>query len=213
MNMIKIQQGEYRYRDHSIPIPDIFIKRGDIVGLNGVSGSGKSTIGKILTRQLNYDKHKLRLPALTRNRINPVQWVGQRCEFAFDPRWTIEKTLKEAYRGYDYRSLLESYELEFHWQFRLPKELSGGQLQRFNLVRALAPTTEFLICDEATDQLDSITQKVIWNALLSEVEQRSLGLLVITHQTELLQAICHRTVNMQNPNNAYYLVDHGTVSS
>jgi peptide/nickel transport system ATP-binding protein len=86
----------------------------------------------------------------------------------------------------------------------LPKELSGGQLQRFNLVRALAPTTEFLICDEATDQLDSITQKVIWNALLSEVEQRSLGLLVITHQTELLQAICHRTVNMQNPNTAYY---------
>lgn len=194
--MIQIHHDTYHYQNHSIVIPDLTIRQGEIIGLRGISGSGKSTIGKILTRQLPYSEHKLHLPPLKRGQANPVQWVGQQCEFAFNPRWTIETSLKEAYRGHNYNHLFDKYELEFHWQFKYPQELSGGQLQRFNLIRALTPTTEYLICDEATDQLDAITQKIIWQSIQSEVSTRPLGLLIITHQSPLLSAMCDRIIDM-----------------
>jgi len=202
---IQIESGTYHYHNHSILIPDLTIRHGEVIGLKGVSGSGKSTLGKILTGQLSYAKNSLLLPTIKRKQANPVQWVGQRCEFAFNPRWTIEKSLKEAYRGKKFSDLFEQYELESHWQFRYPHELSGGQLQRFNLVRALIPSTEFLICDEATDQLDAVTQKIIWQAIQEEVTKRSLGLLVITHQSALLNAVCDRIVTMPSPEQSAFL--------
>lgn len=194
--MIKIEQGTYRYHTHSVCVPDITVRHGECIGLRGVSGSGKSTIGKILTGQLPYHKHKLHLPRFQSGQANPVQWVGQQCEFAFNPRWTIERSLKEAYRGHNYTHLMEQFELEFHWQFRVPQALSGGQLQRFNLVRALTPTTKFLICDEATDQLDTIAQQTIWRTIQSERNKRQLGLLIISHQIPLLNVICDHIVDM-----------------
>ena len=80
------------------------------------------------------------------------------------------------------------------WLTRFPHELSGGELQRLNLVRALAPTTEYLLCDEITAQLDPLTQQDIWQALCKEVKEKQLGLLVISHDTYLLDALTDRII-------------------
>ncbi|EGQ9556982.1 ABC transporter ATP-binding protein, partial [Vibrio parahaemolyticus] len=60
--------------------------------------------------------------------------------------------------------------------------------------------TQFLICDEATAQLDATTQRLIWQQLLQEVKSRQLGILVISHQIELLQALCQKIVIMPESN-------------
>ena len=75
------------------------------------------------------------------------------------------------------------------WLDRFPSELSGGELQRFCVARALASGADFLICDEISTMLDPITQSQIWNFLLAEVKERKIGLLVVSHDEKLM---CHR---------------------
>ena len=199
--ILKIKKGSYFYPTHTIIIPDIMIIPGSIIGLSGESGCGKTTIGKILTHQLHYPDDKRLTPTSEKGKPNPTQWIGQQCEFAFNPLWTIEKSLKEAFYQHDYSYLFDIFGLDTQLQYKKPSELSGGQLQRFNLMRALTPTTKFIICDEATDQLDTITQKKIWDALLHEVHYRKIGLLVISHQYELLETVCDNIIEI--PKNRY----------
>ena len=80
--------------------------------------------------------------------------------------------------------------IEKEWMERYPGELSGGELQRFCIARALGEKTSFLLADEITAMLDLITQSQIWNFLLEEVRSREIGLLVVSHSEPLLQRIC-----------------------
>ena len=71
--------------------------------------------------------------------------------------------------------------------------LSGGELQRFCIARALGPATRFLLCDEMSTMLDLVTQAQIWNFLLEEAARRELGLLIVSHTPALLERLCTRT--------------------
>lgn len=77
---------------------------------------------------------------------------------------------------------------------RYPQELSGGELQRFCIARALGKGTRFLIADEISTMLDLITQSQIWNFLLKEVEERQIGLVVVSHSEPLLERIGVRRI-------------------
>ena len=68
------------------------------------------------------------------------------------------------------------------WLERYPSELSSGELQRICLARALGPGLRFLLCDESSAMLDLITQAQLWSFLLSQAEERNLGLLVVSHR-------------------------------
>ena len=76
------------------------------------------------------------------------------------------------------------------------RELSGGELQRFCVARALCSGAPYLILDEISTMLDGITQAQIWNALLEAAKARSLGLLAVTHNPALAQRIATRTVEL-----------------
>ena len=71
-------------------------------------------------------------------------------------------------------------------------KLSGGELQRFCIARALRPETRFLLCDEITAMLDLVTQAQIWEFLLDVASRRDLGLLIVSHQSLLLEKLCTR---------------------
>ena len=75
---------------------------------------------------------------------------------------------------------------------RWPIELSGGELQRFCVARALSPETKFIIADEMTTMLDGITQAKIWESLLEISKAMNIGLVVISHEKELLKKLCDR---------------------
>ena len=84
------------------------------------------------------------------------------------------------------------------WMTRFPAELSGGELQRFCIARALGPGTEFLIADEITTMLDAVSQAAIWEMLLRIVQERGIGLLVVTHNEALAKSICTRVVRFSD---------------
>ena len=91
---------------------------------------------------------------------------------------------------------LEKIGIEQEWMERWPIELSGGELQRFCIARALAPQTQFLIADEMTTMLDVITQAQIWEFLLKETAERNIGLLAVTHNPALASRICTRVIDL-----------------
>ncbi|MBW7458705.1 ATP-binding cassette domain-containing protein, partial [Paenibacillus sepulcri] len=77
-----------------------------------------------------------------------------------------------------------------------PNELSGGELQRICIARALGSKTRFVIADEMTTMLDAVTQAQIWHAVLAIARERKLGLLLISHDLHLIERLCHRWIRL-----------------
>ena len=92
--------------------------------------------------------------------------------------------------------LIEAAGIKKEWMSRWPAELSGGELQRFCVIRALNPKTRFLIADEMTTMLDAITQAQIWKLVLSYAEEHQMGVVVISHDKELVKRLCTRVVDL-----------------
>ena len=98
---------------------------------------------------------------------------------------------KFQYGGWDVNDeILEEFGIQKSWLQRYPNELSGGELQRFAVLRALNPKTKFLIADEMTTMLDAITQVQIWNLVLDLTKKRNVGLLVVSHDKDLVKRVC-----------------------
>ncbi len=188
--MLQLRNAGLNYGNTQIRFPDLTLKPGQRLGLFGPSGLGKSSLAKVLAGIEPLSYGELTLPDFSKGSANPVQWVIQQSEFAFNPRLSIKQSLRESWRSDDFMGLLDRYGVDPQWLNRRPSQVSGGQLQRVNLVRALLPSTEYLICDEITAHLDMITQQQIWQALSEEAYQRKLGLLVISHDEDLLNLVC-----------------------
>ncbi|MCI9136244.1 MAG: ATP-binding cassette domain-containing protein [Lachnospiraceae bacterium] len=172
------------------------IKEGERVALVGPSGYGKSTLARILA---GYEAPKTgevlwQGKPLPRTGYCPVQMIGQHPERAVNPRWKMEKILRECWNPQE--DLLKRMGIEKAWMKRWPIELSGGELQRFCIARVLGPETEFLICDEISTMLDVITQAQIWQVILEETKRRSMGMIAITHNMALAERICTRIVEL-----------------
>ncbi len=194
--MIQLLNTQVQYPNNNLVLPDIELNKGDIIGLSGVSGSGKSTIAMILASFIAPSSGIINLPKFAKNTANPVQWIGQNPEYSFNPKWTLLRSLKESYNNTSFDENLDRFAIDKKWLSRYPQELSGGQLQRLALCRALIPTTQYLLCDEITAQLDPITQKNIWQQLIKLSVSKNIGLLVISHDHSLLHSICHKIVTM-----------------
>lgn len=80
---------------------------------------------------------------------------------------------------------------------RFPIEISGGEMQRFCIVRALSFQTKYLIADEMTTMLDAVTQAGIWREVVSICKERNIGLMVVSHEKDLLAKLCHRILSME----------------
>lgn len=180
------------------PVIDNFslsIETGERVGLFGASGRGKTTLCRLLA---GYESPQRGAALLDGRAVAglrgacPVQMVWQHPETAVDPLLKLRETLDEG-GGVQERILKELY-IQKAWLDRYPTELSGGELQRICLARALAPTTKFLLCDEMTAMLDLAAQAQIWDFVLRESRRRGIGLLVVSHSRALLEKVCTRIV-------------------
>ncbi len=170
--------------------------QGEIVGLSGNSGAGKSTLGRIVAGHLTPDSGQVLLDGQA---LGPgyraVQHIHQSSIFAVNPRWRLGRIIAEAWQPDDLT--LDAIGVSRHWFDRYPHEISGGELQRVVLVRALGPRTRFLVADELSAMLDPITQVEIWSFLMNRCRQ-GLGILAISHDAELLKRIGTRQVQLAN---------------
>lgn len=189
----------YQGRKHA-PVLENFslsISSGERVGLKAPSGRGKTTFCRLLAGYEKPSGGQILLdgrPVREYRGVCPVQMVWQHPETVVDPLLTLGKTLNEA--GQAEQRLLDALHIEPGWLTRYPSELSGGELQRFCLARALNPAVRFLLCDEISAMLDLVTQAQIWNFLIDEAEKRGLGMLVVSHDDALLQRVCTRVETM-----------------
>lgn len=167
------------------------------VGIIAPSGFGKTTLCKILSGYEAPQSGEVLLdgkPLSEYGAYCPVQMIWQHPEQAVNPRLRMKNVIEEGDRTAP--ELIEKLGIEPDWMNRFPTELSGGELQRFCIARALGQRTCFLLADEITTMLDLITQSQIWHFLIEETERRNIGMLVVSHSPELIKKVCTRVVEL-----------------
>ena len=189
----KYGKGSRQILDHV----NLSVEPGEKVGIMAPSGYGKTTLCKILAGYERPDQGKVLvdgMPILKIRGYCPVQMIWQHPEQAVNPRVRMQTVLQEG----DSLSerVIEGLGIERDWCNRYPGELSGGELQRFCIARALGERTRYLIADEISTMLDPITQSQIWNFLLAEVKERKIGLLVVSHDEKLMEQVCDRIMRL-----------------
>ncbi len=200
---LRAENISFRYNNKSpwiLKNVDLTLDAGERVALTGPSGCGKSTLSKILAGYLEPTEGQVLLDGkpLPMRGYSPVQLIYQHPEQAVNPRWKMERTLKECWEPDE--QLLRAMGIESEWLKRWSSELSGGELQRFCIARVLGPQTRFLVCDEITTMLDVITQAQIWELLLERASERDLGMAVVTHNMALAEKVCSRIVSLPDIN-------------
>jgi len=191
---------------------NLTIKKGEIVGLIGESGSGKSTIGRMVLRLIEPSGGNIIYEGKDITNLNhkemmeyyqKMQIIFQDSASSFNPRKTIgdqivtpmlrlgvAKNRQEA--EMEVYHLLERVGLKREHFVRYPHEFSGGQRQRIGIARALALKPEFLVLDEPTSALDVSIQAQILNLLLDLQEEFNLTYLFIGHNLSIIKFFCDR---------------------
>ena len=186
---------EYLLKDVNIELDN-----NKIMGLIGDSGSGKSTLCKILSSYITNYEGSVSFDGnpLPKKGFKPIQLIYQHPEKVMNPKWRMSQVLKESWDVTD--EDLEEFGIQKSWLNRFPQELSGGELQRFSVLRSLNPNTKFLIADEMTTMLDAITQVQILDSVLKAVKKRKMGFLLVSHDMDLVDTICDDKIYFKDIN-------------
>ncbi len=166
------------------------VRPGERQGISAPSGYGKTTLGRVLAQWQSATSGSITVDgkALAKKGYCPVQLVPQHPEQTFNPYRTTGESLRDAWSPD--AAWLARLAVNPGWLARRPDELSGGELARIALLRALDPRTRYLIADEVTAQLDAHVQAQVWQVLLEETRRRELGMIVFSHNKALLQKVC-----------------------
>ena len=179
------------YRDF-----DLAVGPGERVALSAPSGFGKTTLCRLLAGYERPQAGEILVDGapLPKRGTCPVQLILQHPEAAVDPRMRMERTLAEA--GEVPQGLLDDLGIQKKWLTRFPHELSGGELQRFCIARALMANPRYLVADEISTMLDAVTQAQIWRFLVTETKKRDVGLVFVSHSPALAERIATRTIDL-----------------
>ncbi len=192
------------------------VEKGEIVTLAGESGSGKTTVARMILRLIkptsgnvifdgenafSYDR---------REYYRRIQAIVQDPYSAYNPFYKVDRVLEEVFNLYKNGPSRDERKEIIHSTLtriginpeeilgRYPHQLSGGQLQRFLIARPLLINSELVVADEATSMLDASTRAGILNLLLYLKEKEKISVLFITHDIAQAQYISDRVLIMQN---------------
>lgn len=202
---------------HAVDSINFELKQGEILGIAGESGSGKSTTLRALTQTVDYDSGEAiyqgqNLLELTRAELlesrQKVQMIFQDPYNSLNPRWRITKIIAEPLknltnlskkeRNERVKELMKLTEIDESLAKRFPHELSGGQCQRVGIARAIANNPEVLLCDEPVSALDVVVQKQIIELLKKLRRELNISMIFVSHDLAVVSELCDRVLIMKN---------------
>jgi len=165
------------------------LNKGEIKAIVGPSGVGKSTLFELVLGH--------RKPSSGFIRASSYSQVFQDPYSSFHPTYTIREQIIEVTSMEGYQELLEQMGLEEYHLDMLPHKLSGGQLQRCSILRALLMKPELLLLDEPTSALDNLNQLEIMKLIVNHIT--GMGVLLITHDGDLARWCADEIITLTQP--------------
>jgi oligopeptide/dipeptide ABC transporter ATP-binding protein len=197
---------------------NLFVKKGEVFGLAGESGSGKSTTGRLMLRLTDVTGGKVffkgkDITKLSQKALKPLrkemQIIFQDPYESLDPRMTIKEIVAEPVRIQGLAKTEDEVEERVkrilteveivppeEFMYRFPHELSGGQRQRVAVARAFIVDPEFVVADEPVSMLDVSIRAEVLNAMLELVQKHQVSFIYITHDLALAKHVCDRIAIM-----------------
>ncbi|MDR1614632.1 MAG: ATP-binding cassette domain-containing protein [Campylobacteraceae bacterium] len=179
--------GALLYKNFSLTV-----KKGELICLLGPSGSGKSTLFELICGNLKAHSGTISHKKTAQIYQDPYS--------SFHPAYAVISQIKDAVKRDltkdEYLYLCKKLALDEKLLHEKPHKLSGGELQRCSILRALLLKTELILADEPTSALDNITQLDVLNHMLDMLKE--CGILLITHDRALAKWCADKTISLEN---------------
>ncbi|MDQ0272872.1 methionine ABC transporter ATP-binding protein [Cytobacillus purgationiresistens] len=212
-NLVKVYRSKKNKEVIGVNDVSLKIKEGEIYGIIGYSGAGKSSLIRCLNLLEIPTSGKVKIDGLELTKLSEKNLRKARQKIGMIFQHFYLASSKTVYENIAFalkaagkspkeidarvKELLELVGLSDKLN-QYPAQLSGGQKQRVGIARALANEPKVLLCDEATSALDPSTTKSILNLLKTINQKLGLTIVLITHEMEVVKEICHRLAVMQD---------------
>ena len=192
-SVLEIKSISFGYKKEKLIYNNFSLKlnKNEIISIVGVSGSGKSTLFELITNNLQ--------PFQGEIKTKKVASIYQDPYSSFHPTYSIIEQINDVVESYtttELYEILQKLDLQKELIYKKPHELSGGQLQRCSILRAVLIKPDLLLADEPTSALDNITALETMKMLISFLDR--FGILLITHDRTLASWCSDTIINIDN---------------
>lgn len=178
-HLLIVSNLSFGYNKESLLFRDLSLtlKRGELKAIVGESGAGKSTLFELILKNLK--------PLSGKISVASCSLVFQDPYSSFHPSYTLLNQIQDVASLDELQKYLKLINLDYELLLKLPHELSGGQLQRASILRAILMKPDILLLDEPTSALDNVIQLEVMKMLMNHLD--TMAMLLITHDMELAE--------------------------
>lgn len=176
-NILEVNDISFGYSKEKLLFENfsLTLKKGEVKAIVGASGAGKSTLFELILKNLKPFGGEISAARCSQVFQDPYS--------SFHPSYTLINQIEDVALLEGIEHYLESINLDYELLLKLPHELSGGQLQRASILRAMLMKPDLLLLDEPTSALDNVIQLEVMSMLMKNLD--NMGMLLITHDTDL----------------------------